>query len=236
MRIYAIIPARSGSKGYPNKNITKLNEIPLIGYSIAFGKKLNVDRVFCSTDSEEYAEIARGLGAEVPFLRSKEASADKSMEQDILKDLYQKFLDNNIPLPDYLVWLRPTFVFRDLEIVKKGIDILKNDDSISSVRTICETESRLYSLDDSNNLLPNFDDEGKSMIRRQDIGTFYKVYSTDIFKFNSDNLGNDFLGTNVKGLIVPKICGLDIDDESDFKIVDAIVTSKNKEFEKYIFI
>lgn len=236
MKVYAIIPARSGSKGYPNKNINKLNDVPLIGYSIAFAKKLGVHKVICSTDSEEYAKIALELGAEVPFLRSSLASADKSMEHHILQDFYIKFQEFGIDLPDILVWLRPTFVFRDLEIVKKGIQILKNDNNISSVRTICESETRLYSLNNENVLKPNFQDNGKSMIRRQDVGISYKVYSTDIFRFNKNNLGEDFLGNNVIGLPIPKICGLDIDDEADFNIVDSIVSSNYEGFKKYIYL
>ena len=60
MKIYAIIPARSGSKGLPNKNIRPILGKPLLSYSISFAKRLpSVDRIFCSTDSYEYAEIAR---------------------------------------------------------------------------------------------------------------------------------------------------------------------------------
>ena len=234
MKIYAIIPARSGSKGFPNKNIHLLNGLPLIGYSIRFAQKLNCDKIICSTDSEEYKKIAEKLGAEVPFLRSSEASGDTAMEEDILKDLYFKFQEYDIPMPDIIIWLRPTFVFRDLITTLKGIEILRHTPEINSVRTICETEARLYSIDTENKLTPHFDDRGKSMIRRQDIGTFYKVFSTDIFRFNQENLNNDFLGRNVIGLPISKICGLDIDDETDFKIIESIVQSKNAGVIKYL--
>ena len=69
MKIYAIIPARSGSKGLPNKNIKDLNGKPLMTYSIDFAKKIGVDRIFCSTDSQQYAKIAEQYGAEVPFFK-----------------------------------------------------------------------------------------------------------------------------------------------------------------------
>ena len=71
MKIYAIVPARSGSRGLPDKNIKVLAGKPLIAYSIDFAKRLGVDRIFCSTDSKEYACIAKTHGAEVPFLRPK---------------------------------------------------------------------------------------------------------------------------------------------------------------------
>ncbi|WP_313420154.1 MULTISPECIES: acylneuraminate cytidylyltransferase family protein [Sphingobacterium] len=223
MKIYAIVPARSGSVGLKNKNIKLLDGKPLIAYSIEFAKDLKVDRVFCSTDSEKYAEIAKQHGAEVPFLRSEQASSSTAMEQDILADLYLKFEENNIEQPDIIVWLRPTFVFRNLRDVQRCIDLLKSDSSLTSARTVCESESRLYSVDGDNILKPSFEDGGKSMIRRQDVGTKYKVFSTDVIRSAAKDVGDSFLGNNVAGIITNKLCGLDIDDEMDFKIVESIL-------------
>ncbi|MGV0923049.1 acylneuraminate cytidylyltransferase family protein [Empedobacter tilapiae] len=233
MKVYAIIPARSGSKGFPNKNIQLIDDRPLISYSIEFAKKIKVDKVFCSTDSVTYAEIAKKCGAEVPFLRSDLASSDIAMEEDILKDLYEKFIENKIDIPDIIVWLRPTFVFRDIDIINKGLDLIINDSSVDAVRTICESEVRLYSLKDDL-LIPNFNDGGKSMIRRQDIGIGYKVFSTDIFRFNKSNLKDNFLGSKIVGLPINKICGLDIDDEVDFNIVKSIVENNRELIQNYI--
>lgn len=223
MTTYAIIAARSGSKGLPNKNIRNLAGHPLIAYSIRFAKALGCDKVICSTDSEEYADIAIRYGAEVPFLRSAEASADTAMEEDILRDLAGKFAGSGISNPDLLVWLRPTFVFRDLAAVKKCVDVLRDDTRFTAARTVCETEGRLYSLGLEGGLKPEFDDQGKSMIRRQDIGTRYKVFSTDVLRFDPDNITNDFLGRSVYGVPVHKICGLDIDDLNDFQLIEAII-------------
>ena len=227
MKIYAIVPARRGSEGLPNKNIKDLAGKPLIAYSIDFAKKLGVDRVFCSTDSAEYAEIARKWGAEVPFLRSAEASSSTAMEQDILKDLYQKFEEHGIEQPDLLVWLRPTFVFRNVKDVQECIDRLKADSSLSSARTVCESECRLYKNVDGI-LVPDFEDHGKSMIRRQDIGTQYKVFSTDVFRADKKDTSDSFLGQKVAAVVTNKLCGLDIDDEMDFKIVESILLNNQK--------
>ena len=232
--IYAIIPARSGSKGLPNKNIKLLNGRPLLTYSINFAKALNVNRVFCSTDSSEYSEIAKKYGAEVPFLRSEAAAADNAMEEHILFDLYEKFDKYSIPYPDLFVWLRPTFIFRDISAVQKCIQKLLTDDKFSSARTICETEGRLYKLDENNQLIPKFNDLGKSMIRRQDIGNFYKVYSTDVFRGKPKNSGSDFLGRKVFGVEISKICGLDIDDQEDFDLIEVLIKTKPG-VQKYLF-
>ena len=76
-----LIPARSGSKGVPKKNINLLAGYPLIAYSIiASILSSNIERTIVSTDSPEFAEIALFYGAEVPFLRPKEISGDKSLD------------------------------------------------------------------------------------------------------------------------------------------------------------
>ena len=226
-RIYAIIPARSGSQGLANKNIKLFNGKPLLAYSIQFAKHLNIDKIICSTDSENYADIALSYGAEVPFLRSIEASSSTAMEQDILKNMYENFKEFKIQQPQIIVWLRPTFVFRQLEDVNYCIQLLLNNRSFTAARTICETEGRLYKLE-KQNLIPDFDDKGKSMIRRQDIGIKYKVFNADVFRSSIHNIGNDYLGRNIAGVVTNKLCGLDIDDSFDFSLIENILLHNKK--------
>ena len=68
-KVLALIPARSGSKGVPHKNIRQVGSIPLLAFSIQHAQQSkHVNRILVSTDSDEYASIARSHGAEpVPF-------------------------------------------------------------------------------------------------------------------------------------------------------------------------
>jgi N-acylneuraminate cytidylyltransferase/CMP-N,N'-diacetyllegionaminic acid synthase len=78
IKILAIIPARGGSKGVPGKNIKLLNGKPLIAYTIEAAKKsFFVNKIICSTDSEEIAEVAKTYGAEV-LIRPVELARDDS--------------------------------------------------------------------------------------------------------------------------------------------------------------
>ena len=64
-----------------DKNVKILNGHPLLAYSVrAACLTKGIDRVIVSTDSEEYASIAKKYGAEVPFLRPKEISQDHSTD------------------------------------------------------------------------------------------------------------------------------------------------------------
>jgi len=70
----AIIPARSGSKRIPMKNIIDFNGKPMIAWTIEAAISSGLfTKVLVSTDSEEIAEISRNYGAEVPFLRDNYA-------------------------------------------------------------------------------------------------------------------------------------------------------------------
>jgi len=231
MKIYAVIPARSGSKGLPDKNIRKLAGHELLGYSIAFAKSLGFDMVLCSTDSARYAAIAQKYGADVPFLRSEWAARDKSMEQDILKDMYEKFEVYQIPIPDLIVWLRPTFVFRDEKTVLECVERMVCNPSLTACRVVVESESRLYKLD-GEKLKPTFPTFGCSMIRRQDVGLAYRVFCTDVFR--GGDASENFLGDSVGAVVADKICGVDIDDEFDFNVAESIIQKMQHRINRYV--
>jgi len=234
MNVYAIIPARSGSKGLPDKNIKRISGRPLIDFSIKFAQKLKgIDRIFCSTDSNKYAEIAKDCGAEVPFLRSLTASDDNAMEQDILKDLRQKFKLAGIAEPDIVVWLRPTFVFRCVNDIETCIEELLNNSTTTAARTVVAAENRLYGIS-QNVLVPSFNDNGKSMMRRQDMEASYKVFSTDVFRFKGNVFGEDFLGANIRPIVTNSICGLDIDNDFDFEITRLLVENSQEIVNEYL--
>lgn len=81
MDAVAFIFARGGSKGLPGKNIRPLAGKPLIGWAIEQARAVaRIRRIIVSTDSPEIAAVARGFGAETPFLRPVELARDDSPE------------------------------------------------------------------------------------------------------------------------------------------------------------
>ena len=100
--VLAIIPARGGSKGLPGKNLRLLAGHPLIAYSIAAGLQAKlVNRVICSTDSEEIAGIARQYGAELPFMRPAELAQDDSPDIDAFQHILE-FYGNPMARPGWM--------------------------------------------------------------------------------------------------------------------------------------
>ena len=86
-----IIPARSGSKRIKNKNIVKINGLPIIAKTIKIARQSKLfTRIIVSTDSLKIAKIAKKYGAEVPFLRSKKLSDDYTPIINVMIDAIDK--------------------------------------------------------------------------------------------------------------------------------------------------
>lgn len=138
-KIVAIIPARGGSKGVPDKNIRALKGIPLIAYSIVAAKQCPlIDRVIVSTDSQKIADFARGCGAEVPFLRPSAISQDFSSDLAFMVHAAQFLKTSGGGVPKYFVHLRPTTPLRHADLISQAIKAMEASPNASSLRSAHE--------------------------------------------------------------------------------------------------
>jgi len=136
MTTIAIIPARSGSKGIKDKNLSNLGGYPLLAYSIVAARLAQqIDRVLISTDSGCYAEIGRRYGAEVPFLRPAELSGDTSTDRDFMLHAMQWVQENEGQIPEYWVHLRPTTPLRTPIHIDLAIQTLINCPIATALRS-----------------------------------------------------------------------------------------------------
>lgn len=231
---YAVIPARSGSKRFKNKNIYKFLKKPLFFYSIYFAKKLNfVDKIIFSTDSENYIKIAKKIPNIIIHKREKSASSDKSMEEDVLNNLNKFFKKKKIAVPNNILWLRPTNPLRCIKTFEKAYKIfLKN---YTTVMVVHETDGRLF-INKKNLLIPiNKEFNKRSMIRGQDTKPFYQIFSGEIFRHQKFFKIN-FLGKNKRFIIAPKVTKFDIDTELDILNLQYLVKKSPKKYKKFIHI
>lgn len=228
-RAYALIPARSGSKGLPHKNIIEINGHPLIAYSIAFARKLAVDRVLVSTDAEAYRRIALKYGAECPFLRSDEASSDSAREEDILADLAVKLPAHGMSPPDIWIWLKPVNPFRNIEAVASAQKLLAENDEIDSVRLVSESDARIHRINERGFLEPYGAGWNLrvSKMPRTGFPKVYQPYNLEIFRHDGwRKWGARFMGDRIVPIAQPKITGIDIDDRDTFEIARALIEAK----------
>tara|TARA_X000000368_G_scaffold418978_1_gene421207 strand:+ start:2534 stop:3256 length:723 start_codon:yes stop_codon:yes gene_type:complete len=152
--VYAIIPARSGSKGVKDKNIKDLCGHSLLEWAIASAKKsILISEIIISTDSNLYADIARNNGIDVPFLRPDSISGDNASDIEFVIHVIKE-LEKLNKRPDFLVQLRPTTPLRDPAIIDDAIDSFIKNDEYTSLRSVHKmSESSYKTLEINNNCL-----------------------------------------------------------------------------------
>lgn len=145
MRTIALIPARAGSKGVLNKNLKEVGGRSLLAWSIHACRQLpEIDRIFLSTDSADYAEIGKAEGAEVPFLRPSELAGDKTEDIEVFSHFADWMYENSLNY-ECLLHIRPTTPLRDPEVMRAAINAFEaNSKSISSLRSVQEMSESAY--------------------------------------------------------------------------------------------
>lgn len=156
--IIALIPARSGSKSIPHKNIRPFAGKPLLVHSIEQARACpRVDRVIVSTDSEEYASIARAHGAETPFLRPAEISSDTATDLEVFQHALRWLQAQEGTVPATCVHLRPTHPNRTPADIARAIDLLEAHPEWDSVRSVVpapEPPFKMWFIGDEGELRP----------------------------------------------------------------------------------
>jgi CMP-N-acetylneuraminic acid synthetase len=142
VKVIALVTARSGSKGVPDKNIKNIGGYSLLDWSIKSSLKAqSISQVYLSTDSEEYANIGKDSGALVPFLRPKELASDTANDLDVIKH----FLSVIDEKPDAVVHIRPTTPLRDPSILDKAIELFfSKKNELTSLRSVHEMSESAY--------------------------------------------------------------------------------------------
>jgi len=132
----ALIPARSGSKRIPDKNVRPLGGHPLLAYSVRAALDSDVfDAVVCATDSEAYADIARHYGAEVPSLRPSAISGEKSPDIEWVRWTLIALQEQGRHFDAFSI-LRPTSPFRLPATIRRAWDAFTREPGADSLRAV----------------------------------------------------------------------------------------------------
>lgn len=220
-RIFALIPARGGSKGIPKKNIKEVKGRPLIDYTISEALKSSyLDYTMVSTDTNEIAEIALECGAQVPFLRDESLASDEAKTIDVMVDAVRKLGEIEGTF-DYVVLLQPTQPLRTAGHIDAAIEevVDKPLDSLIGVNEVEEHPILMRTIN-GNNELENVLDTG-STVRRQDFDTYYKVNGALYINKLGENFNSSTsLNDNKHPFIMDKKYDLDIDEPKDLKLFE----------------
>ncbi len=229
MKYVALICARGGSKGLPNKNIKLLGGVPLIGWAIKIADQIDrISKVIVSTDSNEIAEIAKDYGAEVPFIRPEGLAQDNSPEWLVWRHALDYLKSVNYEL-DGLIVIPPTSPLREVQDVISCINTFEKG-NVDFVNTISDAHRSPYF-----NMVVVNNKGYSSLVIQQDDKIFRRQDAPDIFDITTVayvvkpefvyKSNNAFDGL-VRSVYIPPERALDIDTLLDFEFVEYLF-SKN---------
>jgi CMP-N,N'-diacetyllegionaminic acid synthase len=216
MNVLAIIPARSGSKGIPDKNISTFNGKPMLAHSVECALQTPaITRVIVSTDSPIYAAIARQYGAETPFLRPDAISGDFATDLEVFTHALQWLARHEKYHPEIVVHLRPTHPIRRAVDIEQAVRLLRSDPNCDSVRTVVkapETPFKMWFMDDNGFLKPVVQSDAKDSwnLPRQSLAQAYlQNAAIDVVWSRIITATHSMTGTRIRGLVMEQSWDID---------------------------
>ncbi|MGJ0353049.1 acylneuraminate cytidylyltransferase family protein [Aliarcobacter cryaerophilus] len=224
-KVIAVIPARAGSKGLPNKNIKYLGGKPLVAWPIDIAKQsIYIDEIIVSTDGEAIYKIAKQYGAEV-IIRPPELSTDESLAIDAIRHVIETYKKNK-KSADIIVILEPTCPLRSVQDVDGAIELLSEFDSVATYVEASLNPHRAWKIENSKATL--FIENVVPWLPRQKLPKAYQLNGA-VYTFYVEKLPNDSIspvfGRN-GSIIMPRERSLDIDTEIDFLFLEHFIKDK----------
>ena len=223
-----IIPARSGSKRIPKKNIKSFLGKPIIAYSIEAAIQSNLfTEIMVSTDCQKTAAIALKYGAKVPFIRSKENSNDFATTYDVIKEVIDEYKKEKINFENICcIYACAPFVTANKlkqayhELINKKIDTIFPIIEYSfPIQRAIKMENGKIKLFNTNYLDTRSQDLEKSY---HDSGQFYWMKTEKVLKKGK------IITNNCSSIIITELEGQDIDTEIDWQLAELKFKILNK--------
>ena len=219
MRVLGVIPARGGSKGVPKKNIKPLDGTPLIGYTIEAAKESTLlTDCIVSTDSEEIAEVAKSLGAHVPFIRPDNLATDRAKAIPVIQHALEVMEQETGAKYDAVMMLQPTTPFRSGADIDEAIRIL-DETGADSVISVVDVEghhpARMKFLENGKLIDPPYCEAYENQ-PRQELESMYLRNGAIYLSRRATLLNNSFKGNDCRALIMDMTKSVNIDTPLDF--------------------
>lgn len=225
MKPLYIIPARGGSKGIPRKNIKPLGGRPLICYSVKCALEAWASYggyIIVSTDDPEIAEVARGCGLDVDYVRPPHLGLDTTPSRDVMLDVMSWAERHGLDY-DCVVLLQPTSPLRTGNDVCKAISMYSKD--IDMVVSVCDSQSNpYYNLfeADADGFLHICKGPG-TYTRRQDAPPVLE-YNGAVYVINPESLRRCTMGEFKRRVpyLMPSSRSIDLDTPDDWQRAEQI--------------
>jgi len=231
MKFIALIPARGGSIGIPNKNLTICGMLPLIDHTInaALGSKYLCE-TYVSTDSGDIAAHCISKGAEAPFLRPAEISGSESPMIDVAEHFLNwcKSVGKSV---DALVLLQPTSPLRKAHHIDEAIEHYLDGgcNSLVSLVEVPHNYRAQSQYEVNGRLLKELNDSNQRHVR-QNKPKRYSRNGPAILITNAKLLlsSKKFYLDPIGFIIMDKRSSIDIDDSTDLEIANLLLLNDEK--------
>lgn len=223
----AIIPVRSGSKRFKNKNVIKFYDKPMFIHSVnhALESKL-FDKIHVSTESEDVLEICKDFNLEVDFLRPKELAEDNSLLSDVIEFVIKKYQAKNIQIKNIcMLWATSPLRTKD-DIIQSYKMLDEGTNAVISVTTYDLPVRCAQEIDEKGNLKKIFPYEfwkstSEMPSRFCDNGSICWIKAKAFLKHKN------WFPPLSKGYVMPKERSIDIDTQFDWDLAEYMYRKQN---------
>ena len=226
----AIIPARSGSKGLPGKNVLPLGGLPLLAHSIRCARAFCPDMdLVVSTDDQSTAQIARQQGVEVPFLRPAELATDSTPTIPVIQHALLEMEKRRGRRYESVLLLEPTSPLRLPDDLRRAFELLASDAEAVGVLSCSQPSFNPYwvgVVERDGYVVPVFP-QYASMTRRQDVPPFYRINGL-LYLWRRDFAADAPSNWSARGhrmIEVPEMRSISIDDLLEFRMAEYLLAT-----------
>ena len=222
MNAVAIIPARSGSKGIPNKNLQLIGGQTLL--ERACRKALEsgeFSRVIVSSDSSAYLELAEYLGAETHD-RSRQLSSDSAKTDDVIRAVIS---DRNLGQESIVGCVECTSPFLRPKDIGNVHAILRADPLLDGALTVCHLDHTSHAYNQrykDRDLVKFIFPFHRQNTNRQEKPVFYKFGNYVAARSSHLLRGGGLFTGNQGSVLIDKLSSINIDDHEDLILARAL--------------
>ena len=222
----AVITARGGSKGIPQKNLSTILGKPLIAYTIeAALQAKTLTRTIVSTDDKTIAQVSKQYGAEVPFLRPQHLATDTATSIAVLQHAVTNLANEEDYKTDLIVCLQPTSPLRTAGDIDQAVNLCLQSGA-DSVVSLCQAKYHPYWTKKifDGRVYPLINEDEQNYTRRQDLPPVYQLNGA-LYVIRAKVLLEEtrILGEYTIPYIMPQERSIDIDTKTDLQIAELLL-------------
>lgn len=231
--ILGLIPARGGSRGLPRKNLLPVCGRPLLAYTVeeALASR-SLSRVVVSTEDHEIAEVARSLGAEVPFMRPEELARDETGALPVIRHAVSFLEESQGWAAQVIVYLQPTSPLRRRQHIDQAVDLLvsRGADCVVSVIEVPHQFNPVALMRLEGGFLVPFLPQGGEILRRQDKPLLYARNGPAVLACTHEAAmkGDALYGKRTLPLVMNPEDSVDVDSLFDLALVEWILKARGE--------